>query len=206
MQIEQPIIFLDKDIHYICPHCEHIQYIEKNLTPTEYMDLPIYLDGFKKGMEEKYFQMKFIICENCNSFTTQPEFTGINGNNPPSKIKKILQSNIDVLEKVFLSSYMLNPFLPQLIDLYWYYDIKAKNTEKASEYRKILIKKLGKDIKINNKNMIHKAMYVDILRRNGEFKKALELATEYLKQSAYMDKPYFEKQIELCKEQNTNRY
>jgi len=84
--------------------------------------------------------------------------------------------------------------------------IISNNTEKASEYRKILIKKLGKDIKVNNKNMIHKAMYTDVLRRNGEFEKALELATEYLKQSAYMDKPYFEKQIKLCKEQNISRY
>ena len=207
MIIEPLLMFGTEEKHIICKQCGKEIDIPATITVEEFSKLPSYLDGFKKGMEEKYFEYKFFGCDNCGWFLKAPYFHScVYGNEPSKEIKKILESDIDIIEKRFLISYMMQPNkLNNVLELYWYYDIKAKNKEKASLYRKLLINFIKKEVKTQIGFNMYQLLYIDLLRRDRQFKKATKLIEDYLK-FASLKKPILEQQLTLCKEENADRH
>ena len=62
------IALRDEDIFSECKCCGHIQMLPKTIDPIEFANLPEYLDSFKKGLEKKYFEFSFSVCDNCCNF------------------------------------------------------------------------------------------------------------------------------------------
>ncbi len=207
MQIEPLLMFGEEEKHITCKICGKDINIEKTISIEEFDKLPSYLDGFKKGMEEKYFEYKFFGCDKCGWFLKAPYFHScVYGDTPSKEIEKILESDIDIIEKRCLISYIMQPKkIMNILELYWYYDIKAKNEEKASVYRKLLINNIRKEVKTKTGFNMYQLLYIDLLRRDKQFKKATKLTEDYLK-FASLKKQLLEQQLTLCKEENADRH
>ena len=207
MQIEPLLMFGEEEKHIICKQCGKEIDVPATITVKEFNELPSYLDGFKKGLEDKYFECKFFGCDNCGWFLKAPYFHScVYGDKPSKEIMKILNSDIDTLEKRCLINYMMRPQkLTNILELYWYYDIKAQDIEKASAYRKLLLKSIKKEVATKDGFNIYQLTYIDLLRRDGQFKKAIKLTEDYLK-FASTKKVILEQQLKLCQEKDTNRH
>ena len=207
MIIEPPLMFGAEEKHIICKQCGKEINIPATITVKEFDELPPYIDGFKKGLEDKYFEYKFFGCDNCGWFFKAPRFDKcVYGDKPTEKIKKVLDSNIDVTEKRCLINYMINKDTNSLLELYWYYDIKAKDEIKAFEYRKELVKILSKVIKQKPKNFFNELSYIDMLRRNREFEKAIKFMCKNIPESFLTNNDECKLEMKLCKEKNSDRY
>lgn len=207
MILEPVLLFGDKGQDIVCTKCGKTITIAETISCEEFYNLPLYLDGFRKGMEDKYFEMKFFGCDKCGWFFKAPRFDKcVYGDKPSRKIKKILNSNMDVMEKRCLISYMMLTNIDNLLELYWYYDIVAKNEEKAMQYRMEIINKLKKEMTTEFGFKSYKLLYVDLLRRSKRFEDALEFLHKNVNPKLLESDEMYNKELKLCEKQNSDRY
>ena len=129
----------------------------QKINQTEYMMSDSYLDGFRKGYEQKYFDNKYFYCPVCGNFGITPSINLVD-NNP--KAKEIFNSNKSTIEKVLLSLYSICNDKDTLFDIYLYYDLN-NNKEQAQKCRNEFIK-----LYFNTDDIDTKFVLLDMLRRN----------------------------------------
>ena len=129
----------------------------QKINQTEYMMSDSYLDGFRKGYEQKYFDNKYFYCPVCGNFGITPSINLVD-NNP--KAKEIFNSNKSTIEKVLLSLYSICNDKDTLFDIYLYYDLN-NNKEQAQKYRNEFIK-----LYFNTDDIDTEFVLLDMLRRN----------------------------------------
>ena len=139
----------------ICTCGNHIVF--QKINPAEYILSDSYLDGFRKGYEQKYFDNKYFYCPVCGNFGITPSINLVD-NNP--KAKEIFNSNKPTIEKVLLSLYSICNDKDTLFDIYLYYDLN-NNKEQAQKCRNEFIK-----LYFNTDDIDTKFVLLDMLRRN----------------------------------------
>jgi hypothetical protein len=152
-------------------------------------------------------------CENCDNFapTLQLDWTKTFVN---EKIQKILNSDAPEMEKRLLVAYEIEPSHQALLNLYWYYDIN--NQEKIEKYRDLLIKQF-EEAYDDEQSRYALRMYVELLRRRGDFRKAIRFAKKdrflpnnainrSLEMSSPNESAIIKQEIELCKTKDGNKH
>ena len=129
----------------------------QKINQTEYIMTNSYLDGFRKGYEQKYFDNKYFYCPICGNFSITPSVNLVD-NNP--KAKEIFNSNKSTIEKILLSLYSICNDKDTPFDIYLYYDLN-NNKEQAQKYRNEFIK-----LYFNTDDIDTKFVLLDMLRRN----------------------------------------
>jgi hypothetical protein len=209
---EAPIPYRNGDYTVVCAKCGHEQLELQTPTSFEYFEKKEYLDGFRRGMEIDYFELMFQKCEKCDNFAPDlhMDWTKSFMN---AKIMKILNSDKPELEKRFLIAHEIEPSHQSLLDLYWYYDLNKP--EEADDYRDALIKQFKKAFE-EDQSRYALRMYVELLRRKGDFRKAIKLAQKdkflpnnAINESLEFSSPYesdmIEMEIALCKAKNSEK-
>ena len=206
-----PIQYSDGTEMIICPHCGFKQYKKKTITENDFFSLQLYLDDFRKGLENTYFNMLYQQCKNCSNFAPLLSYDITEKFN--EDIIGVINSEISEDEKHLLISYMINNNTTSLLQLYWYYDIN--NNKKVVKYRKLLINQYV-DIFNKQKDRHSLRMIIELLRREGSFDKALKYARKNMflpkndiNKALDISNPYesqmIKQEILLCKEKNLNR-
>lgn len=209
---EAPIRYRNGDYGVVCAKCGHEQLELQTPTSFEYFAKQEYLDGFRVGMEVDYFELMFEKCEECDNLapTIQLDWTKHFGE---AKIKAILESDKPELEKRFLIAHEINPCHQSLLDLYWYYDLNKP--EEIEPYREELIEQF-KEAYEDEQSRYGLRMYVELLRRKGEFKKAIRAAKKdlflpnnevnrTLAKSSPNESEMIKMEIKLCKAENSDK-
>ena len=210
---DSPIPYRNGDYTVVCAKCGHEQLELQTPTSFEYFAKNEYLDGFREGMENEYFELLFQKCENCDNFapTLQLDWTKTFVN---EKIQKILNSDAPEMEKRLLVAYEIEPSHQALLNLYWYYDIN--NQEKIEKYRDLLIKQF-EEAYDDEQSRYALRMYVELLRRRGDFRKAIRFAKKdrflpnnainrSLEMSSPNESAIIKQEIELCKAKDGNKH
>lgn len=212
MQLYIPIKSREKT-QEACGHCGLLQMQLEGLQPTNYLFAPKYLDNGLINCE-KYFNEKYMVCENCGNITEQ--FHQDNTSYfEREDVQEILRSNITQTEKNFLIMHIIKNNTESLSDLYFLYEY-LNNPERSKYYRDCLFQ-IHENNFNNCKSLTSLRMMMEFYRRDSEFDKALMLYKKYYKQAVkefakidYEKKSSFEKwQIEeerkLCKTKNNKR-
>jgi hypothetical protein len=209
---EAPIPYRNGDYTVVCAKCGCEQLELQTPTSFEYFAKEEYLDGFRVGMETEYFELMFQKCEQCDNFAPSLKLDWAKAFDN-ADIKKILDSDIPELEKRFLIAHEIEDSFQSRVDLYWYYDLQ--NSDKASKYRDELIEAY-KEAYEDDQSRYALRMYVELLRRKGEFRKAIRAAKKdkflpnsEINRQLEMTSPYesemIKQEIKLCKEENSDR-
>ena len=211
---DAPIRYRNGDYPIVCLNCNHEQLELQTPTSFEYFEKTPYLDDFREGMETEYFESKFQKCENCDNFAPTLKMNWARKIRYDETLKKLWESDKPELEKRFLLAHMIEPSFQTVLDLYWYYDFNDQPKE-ASKLREKLMKEY-KEAYEDEQSLYGLRMYVELLRREGEFRKAIRLAKKgkflpnnEINRELAFSSPYeldmLEQEIALCKEKNSAR-
>lgn len=207
MYISFPIMYRGIEMETTCSQCGHKQTMPITIHPAEYESYPQYLDGFRSGMEENFFNMKFVICEECGHFDIESLSRPAYERAKEEDIRDILKSNKEKEEKAFLIHHIINNTEDTLKELYWYYDFKKPESDELKKYRDELIIYYTNYLqdKSNEDTIFAKRMLVELNRRKGDFATAIKHIKSFSKKTSPINKEYFFTQTKLCNKRDSGR-
>ena len=201
-----PIDYRETELTTKCKCCGSEIKMKPTISPVDYEKMPSYLDGFKKGMEKDFFEMKFIVCNKCKNFNTRSLnndfYQFIIGN----EIENIVNFERDKIEKAFIVQYLIFKDTISLLELYWYLDFNKPNSEELIHYRDILIKQYESELTTPASSIKQIITLADLYRRKGDFKTAIKFCKKMKKKTSVSLKETFDVQIKLAKQKDSNRY
>jgi hypothetical protein len=201
-----PLAFREKDSETECACCKHKKVIPKTISLQEYIKLDTYLDDFKKGLEKYFFESKFVYCDKCNNFGIENLQSLIYNELDKPNIQKVLHSQKDKTEQLFIISHIILNNLNSLTELYWYYDFNKPLSTELKSTRNELIKRYKKKIKNKEDQMYSRLMLVELYRRNGDFKKAIKYIHMWPNETTVRDMEILNKQLTFCMNKDISRH